>query len=65
MAKIVMVAALISLYCLVCTRGYLSGLEVGRRHSKEHVEALEADLIYLTDSLPDYPKRRFRENVDK
>lgn len=64
MVKLVItVAVLLAVYSYICVKGYKNGRQAGYRHSAEQVIDLEADLVQLTESLPDYSKKRFRENM--
>ena len=61
----IIILLVIVIYAYICVKGYENGRSVGYRHSKEQIQALEEDLIHATEFLPEYPKRRFRENLFK
>jgi len=53
----------IIIWAYISTKGYQDGYRVGGRHSNERVEALELDLMAATSGMPEYSKRRLRENI--
>lgn len=50
-------------YSYICVKGYEDAYKVGGRHKKEQIQAMADDLLRLTESMPEFSKRRFRENI--